>query len=234
MFEIQILTLFPEVLVPFLSASLLGKGAEKGILKFGLTQIRDFATDRHRTVDDTPYGGGPGMVLRADVLHAAWKSVAGDLENPRTVLLSPQGKRFDHTLAREWAKSERPLILVCGHYEGVDERFVELCVDEEVSIGDYVLTGGELAAGVIADACSRWVGGVVGQEASVSTDSLEGDLLKYPQYTRPRLFEGLEVPSVLLSGDHARISEWRQVQSEGRTQLKRPDLWARRRKGMGS
>lgn len=219
------LSLFPEVFGPIVESSLLGKARERGVLAFVATQIRDFAVDRHRTVDDTPYGGGDGMLLKADILHAAWKrAVPRRSATTRTILLSPQGPRLTAEKARELA-GYRKLVLVCGHYEGVDERFIETCVDEELSIGDYVLTGGELPALVVTDAVARWIPGVVGKEGSVTGDSLEGGLLKYPQYTRPREFQGREVPEVLLSGNHGKIREWREAQMRERTARKRPDLW---------
>jgi tRNA (guanine37-N1)-methyltransferase len=220
------LTLFPEIFEPILNSSLLGKAQKKGLALFQTIQIRDFATDRHRTVDDTPYGGGEGMILKADVLYAAWqKAVSGCTPGakPLTILLSPQGPKFDQDMAKELA-THRDIILVCGHYEGVDERFIELCVDREVSIGDYVLTGGELPAMVMADAITRLVPGVVGNEQSVTRDSLEGGLLKYPQYTRPSEFQGLGIPPILLSGDHQAIAKWREAQMRERTAKKRPDL----------
>jgi len=231
--SIQFLTLFPEIIAPALQASLLGKAAQKGLLSFGVIQIRDFSTHKHHTVDDTPYGGGEGMLLRVDVLHAAWKSVVGregaaEAGRRRTILMSPQGPRLTQAKAKELAQYEE-LVLVCGHYEGVDERFIELCCDEELSIGDYVLTGGELPALVVTDVVARLVSGVVGNEQSVSRDSLEpgedgATLLKYPQYTRPREFEGLVVPEVLLGGNHGEIERWRRAQSLERTRRKRPDL----------
>jgi len=223
--SIRFLTLFPELIEPSLKTSLLGKATARGLMQFGVTQIRDFATNKHRTVDETPYGGGEGMLLRVDVLHSAWKSIVH--ESPgrrrRTLLLSPQGRHLTQVKAQELLGFDE-LILVCGHYEGVDERFIELCVDEEISIGDYVLTGGELPALVVADVVTRLVPGVVGNEASISEDSLEQGLLKYPQYTRPRVYEGLEVPEVLLGGNHQEIARWRQQQRLERTRLKRPDL----------
>jgi tRNA (guanine37-N1)-methyltransferase len=210
---------------PFFATSLIGKAREKGLVSFQLTQIREFAADKHRTVDDTPFGGGEGMVLKPDVLEAAWRS-AGPDEPPgtRTILLSPQGRVLDQEKTRELASCPK-LILVCGHYEGVDERFVESCVDEEISIGDYVLTGGELPAMVLADAVIRRLPGVVGNERSIAEESLEEGLLKYPQYTRPREFQGATVPEVLLGGDHQAIAAWRRERMLERTERKRPDLW---------
>lgn len=204
----------------------MGKARARGLVSYDLIQIRDFATDKHRTVDDTPYGGGEGMVMKVDVLHAAWKAAGGERPAPQgaaTIFLSPQGQHFDQDMAKELAQYSH-LILVCGHYEGVDERFVDLCVDREVSVGDYVLTGGELPAMVMADAITRLVPGVVGNERSITQDSLEGNLLKYPQYTRPREFQGLQVPEVLLGGDHQAIAAWRGRQMQERTARKRPDL----------
>jgi len=219
------LTLFPELLQPLFQASLMGKAADKGMVSFHFIQIRDFAKDRHRTTDEPPYGGGEGMVLKADVLWDAWKAAGGGQDGTRTLLLSPQGTPFQQEIARDLAENCENLILVCGHYEGVDERFIQLCVDQEVSIGDYVLTGGELPAAVIADAVTRLIPGVVGNERSITEDSFEGGLLKYPQYTRPRVFEGLEVPELLMSGNHKKIAEWRHQQRLDRTREKRPDLW---------
>jgi tRNA (guanine37-N1)-methyltransferase len=233
--KFHFLTLFPEVFSPVLGSSLLGKAQTNQRVSFDLTQIRDFATDKHRSVDDTPYGGGEGMLLKVDVLCAAWKSAhakatsSGPSARVRTILMSPQGPLLTQEKAKELA-TYSDLIVVCGHYEGVDERFIELCVDEEISIGDYVLTGGELPAMVLADAVTRLLPGVVGNESSVSNDSLEGGLLKYPQYTRPREFEGKTVPEVLLSGDHGAIEKWRRLQMETRTLKKRPDLLAGRKK----
>ncbi len=227
--QFHLISLFPEVFKTVLESSLLGKAQKKGLVTYSLTQIRDFARDKHRTVDDTPFGGSEGMLLKPDILCDAWESVMQKVpveETPKlkTILLSPQGRLLDQALARELAQSTH-LILVCGHYEGVDERFIELCVDQEVSIGDYVLTGGELPALVLVDAVTRLVPGVVGNERSITEESLENGLLKYPQYTRPREFRDLKVPDVLLSGDHGAIGAWRQNQMLDRTEKKRPDLW---------
>lgn len=227
--EFVFLTLFPESFGNFLETSLIGKARARGLVSFQLVSIRDFATDRHRTVDDTPFGGGEGMVMKPDVLHCAWlKALEGrPREECLTLLTSPQGKLFDQPTAHELRGRGGRLVVICGHYEGIDERFIEQCVDREISIGDYVLTGGELPAMVIAEAVTRLVPGVVGNERSISRESLEGGLLKYPQYTRPREFQGAEVPEVLLGGNHAAIEEWRRAQMLERTRVKRPDLWAK-------
>jgi tRNA (guanine37-N1)-methyltransferase len=225
--KFHFLTLFPEVFASTLESSLLGKARKKGLVSFQTHSIREFATDKHRTVDDTPYGGGAGMLMRVDVLHAAWKAArtsATPDERVCTILLSPQGPHFTQAMAKELVRDYDRLILVCGHYEGVDERFVELCVDREVSIGDYVLTGGELPALVMTDTITRLIPGVVGNEDSITGDSLEDGLVKYPQYTRPREYEGMSVPEVLLGGDHGAIARWRKAESERRTARKRPDL----------
>jgi tRNA (guanine37-N1)-methyltransferase len=226
------LTLFPEVFAPILASSLLGKAQANSHVSFEVIQIRDFSTDKHRTVDDTPYGGGEGMLLKVDVLHAAWKSVREKLTGKtRTLLMSPQGPLLTQEKSKQLVTFDH-LIVVCGHYEGVDERFIELCAagpeGEEISVGDYVLTGGELPALVLADAVTRLIPGVVGNDCSVANDSLEAGLLKYPQYTRPREYEGKAVPEILLSGDHGAIEKWRRTEMERRTRKKRPDLKTKR------
>lgn len=177
-------------------------------------------------MDDAPYGGGAGMVICADVLFEAWQKVTAPLKDPKTLLLSPQGRLLTSETAREWADLSN-IVLICGHYEGVDERFVEECVDDEISIGDYVLTGGEIPAMAVIDAVSRFCPGVVGKEESVESDSLEGGLLKYPQFTRPPEFRNRKVPDILLSGNHREIKRWREGQSAQVTQRKRPDLWTK-------
>ncbi len=229
--KISYLSLFPGMIDQGLSHSLVGKARASNQFELEFIQIRDFAKNKHRTVDDTCYGGGAGMLLRADVLFEAWSSVTSLEEKnsdspsrPFTVLLSPQGRLLTQDLAKDWVKRYEHIVFVCGHYEGVDERFIDACVDEELSIGNYVLTGGEFAAVVASDVLIRLVPGVVGNEESVSSDSLEGGLLKAPQYTRPPEFLGRKVPEVLLSGNHAKIAEWRKAQSLERTHRKRPDL----------
>lgn len=221
----HILTLFPEVFEPFLQSSLIGKAVESGRVSFELIQIRNFATDKHRRVDDSPYGGGEGMLMKVDVLYEAWRSVRSRCSaQTRTLLLSPQGKPFEQGDAIKFAETEEDLILVCGHYEGVDERFIELCVDQEVSLGDFVLTGGEVPAMALLDAVTRVIPGVVGNPESIQKDSFEGGLLKHPQYTRPEEFQGKRVPPILLSGNHAEIENWKREQSLAVTRQKRPDL----------
>ncbi len=206
-----------------LKASLIGRAQLQGVVKFRAVQVRDFALDKHRTVDDFPYGGGPGMLMRADVLGRAVESVPKHPTSTRTVFLSPQGGLLTQPKAKQLSRLSQ-LIVICGHYEGVDQRFIDRYVDEELSIGDYVLTGGEPAAIVLADVVSRLVPGVVGDPASVQEESLENNLLKYPQYTRPPEVEGQGIPSILLSGDHGKIKAWRMEQSRAVTLQKRPDL----------
>jgi tRNA (guanine37-N1)-methyltransferase len=230
--RISYLSLFPNLISEGLNHSLVGKAIQQKKIELNFVQIRDFAKDKHKSVDDIIFGGGAGMLLKADVLFEAWSSVMAPLralEIPRkvkTVLLSPQGPLFQQNTAKTWVETCDEIIFVCGHYEGVDERFIELCVDEEASIGDYVLTGGELPAMVMSDVLIRLLPEVIGDSSSVTTDSLENGLLKWPQYTRPRDFQGLAVPEVLVGGNHKLIEQWRAEQSETRTRTKRPDLWA--------
>ena len=231
--RIQVLTIFPELFAPFLATSLVGRAMARGLLSVEVRDLRDFAEDRHRSVDDEPYGGGGGMVMMAPpwiravrALSAADAAAAGGGEaGPWRVLLSPQGARLDDAKVRQLAARGR-LLLLCGRYEGIDERVRLSVVDEEVSIGDYVLSGGELPAMVLIEAVSRQVPGVVKLAESVSQDSFRGGLLDHPHYTRPPLVEGLPVPEVLLSGDHAAIRRWRQEQALAATRAKRPDLLA--------
>lgn len=220
----DILTLFPEMFTGPFSASILRRAVDKGIIRINLTNIRDYSPNRHRTVDDAPFGGGAGMIMEPEPIIRALEAVRQKREGKTgpVILLCPQGERFTQALARELSREEH-LVLICGHYEGVDERVREY-VTGEISIGDYVLTGGELAAMVVVDAVSRHVPGVLGEETAPATDSFADGLLEHPQYTRPRSFQGLEVPEVLLSGHHARIARWRREEALIRTLVRRPEL----------
>lgn len=219
----SVITLFPEMFKA-LEYGITGRALQDGILRLELINPRDFATDKHKTVDDHPYGGGPGMVMMAEPLCAAIDAAKAKCPTPAKVIyLSPQGKRFDQPAAKHLAQQES-IILLAGRYEGIDQRIIDEVVDEEWSIGDYILTGGELAAMAMIDATSRLLPGVVGDYESVTTDSLENGLLKYPQYTRPENFRGKSVPKVLLSGHHEDIRRWREQESLRQTQEKRPDL----------
>ena len=223
--RVDVLTIFPELLSPFLAASLIGKARERGLLEVRVHDLRGFTEDRHRSVDDEPYGGGGGMVMMAPPWIRAVRAVS-EGRSPWRVLLSPQGARLDDAKVRELA-GRRDLVLLCGRYEGIDERVRETVVDEEVSIGDYVLSGGELPAMVLIEALSRQVPGVVGFADSVANDSFRGGLLDHPHYTRPPVVEGLAVPEVLTSGDHAAIRRWRDREALRATLEKRPDLLER-------
>jgi len=226
--RVQVLTIFPELFAPFLSTSLVGRAIEKGLLEVRVHDLREFTEDRHRSVDDEPYGGGGGMVMMAPPWIRAVRAVSGE-EGSRAwrVLLSPQGARLDDAKVRELADRSAGgsgLVLMCGRYEGIDERVRLTVVDEEISIGDYVLSGGELPAMVLIEALSRQVPGVVGLAGSVENDSFRGGLLDHPHYTRPPVVEGLTVPEVLASGDHAKIRRWRECEALRATLEKRPDL----------
>jgi len=224
--RIDILTLFPEMFAPVLGTSIPKRAAEKGLVSYHLTNLRDFATDAHQSVDDKPFGGGPGMVMMCPVVFDAVEHIERQDERRATrVLLSPQGRRFDQRVAEEYAKRER-LLLIAGHYEGFDERIVQgLAPVDELSIGDYVLSGGELAAMVVIDAVVRLLPGALGAETGAADDSFAGGLLEHPQYTRPREYRGMTVPDVLLSGNHQAIAAWRLEQRKLRTRQRRPDLW---------
>ncbi|HEX2642076.1 MAG TPA: tRNA (guanosine(37)-N1)-methyltransferase TrmD [Thermoanaerobaculia bacterium] len=227
--RVQVLTIFPELFGPFLATSLVGRAIEKGLLDVRVHDLREFSEDRHRSVDDEPYGGGGGMVMMAPPWIRAVRTLSeapGGEQRPWRILMSPQGARLDEPRVRELA-ARRDLILMCGRYEGIDERVRQTVVDEEVSIGDYVLSGGELPAMVLIEAVSRQVPGVVKLADSVEQDSFRNGLLDYPHYTRPPMVEGLEVPEVLLSGNHAAIRRWREEQALRATREKRPDLLAR-------
>jgi tRNA (guanine37-N1)-methyltransferase len=220
-----ILTLFPSIFNSPLGESLIKKARDKGLLEFNIVNIRDFASDIHRTCDDAPFGGGAGMVMKAEPIRDAMEHVDKARGRPRYVFLTPLGRRFDQELASRFSRIDH-LALVCGRYEGVDERILGL-VEEEVSIGDFVLSGGEAAALVVIDAVARLVPGVLGNEASPVDESFRDGLLEYPQYTRPREFLGMEVPEALLSGNHEEIRRWRRKESIRRTILRRPDLMER-------
>ena len=217
--KIDILTLFPEMFEP-LKQSILGRAIENNLIEINLINIRDFSKDKHKKVDDTPYGGGAGMVIRADVVYDAFKSLKST--NAKTIFLSPQGSTLNQNKVQELSNEEH-LILLCGHYEGIDQRVLDEIVDEEISIGDYVLTGGELPAMVLVDAVSRYVDGVINKE-SVEEESFSNGLLEYPQYTKPDLFRGRVVPEILKSGNHKKISEYRKNESIRITKKYRPDL----------
>jgi tRNA (guanine37-N1)-methyltransferase len=224
--RVQVITLFPEEFTPLVSLGVTGRGISSGKVELELLNPRDFASDRHRTVDDRPYGGGPGMVMAVEPLRStirAAKDRAAQDVMTRVSMLSPQGRPLDQSAVRELAQREE-LILVCGRYEGIDERLIELEIDEEWSIGDYVLSGGELAAAVLIDAVTRLLPDVLGDEQSAQQDSFTDGLLECEHYTRPEKIEGLAVPPVLLSGDHGAIEQWRRKQSLGRTWLRRPEL----------
>lgn len=224
--KIDILTLFPEFFSHFLSTSIIGRALEAGAAKIQPTNIRDYAFDRHKRVDDYCYGGGPGMLMKPEPLARAIDDVKGS--DSVVVFLSPKGEPFTQQIAAELSQAEH-LILICGHYEGIDQRVIDSRVDREISIGDYVLTGGEIPAMVVSDAVIRLLPGVLG-EGSAEDESMQSGLLEYPQYTRPRIFEGMEVPEVLLSGNHQRIEDWRKEQSLLETKKKRRDLFEKYQK----
>ena len=217
--KFDVLTLFPEMF-DNLKQSIIGKAQEKELIDINLVNIRDFSTDKHKKVDDTPYGGGAGMVMMPDVVYRAYNSVK--TENAKVIYMSPQGKTLNQKKVEDLAKQDH-LIILCGHYEGIDQRVLDKIVDEEISIGDYVLTGGEIPAMVLIDSVSRYVEGVL-KEDSIKEESFSNGLLEYPQYTRPEVFEGEKVPEILLSGHHEKINEWRKQKSLEITKQKRPDL----------
>ena len=217
--KLSIITLFPEVFHPILNSSILKRAQEKGLVNFKLINLRDFGEGKHQQVDDRPYGGGAGMVLRADILTKAVHKV----RSHKIILMSASGKPYKQTKAREFSKLKH-LIIVCGHYEGIDQRFIDKYVDEEISIGDYVLTGGEVPAMVIIDSITRLIPGVLQKPEAIINESFSEGLLEYPQYTRPEEFEGEKVPEVLLSGNHAEIKKWRSQKSLEKTKKIRPDL----------
>ena len=220
---IDILTLFPDMISGFLNESIIKRSINKGLVTINIHDFRKYSLRSNNQVDDTPYGGGAGMVIKPDVIYDAYRSIVDKLDyKPKLIYLTPQGKVFNQKIARELA-NEKHLILLCGHYEGIDQRVLDKVVDEEISIGDYVLTGGELPAMVLIDAISRNIDGVLDDESLVD-ESFNNDLLEYPQYTRPEVFMGEKVPEVLLSGHHANIEKWRREKSLEITKKKRPDL----------
>lgn len=228
--KVEILTLFPEMFKGPFSESMLKIAQAKGIVKIRVHDLRQWTDDRHRTADDKPFGGGSGMVMKVEPAYKALKELlgvrpdSGKRKSDETIILmTPQGETFDQGLAKKLSKM-KSLILICGHYEGVDER-IRALVDLEISIGDYVLTGGEIPACVVVDAITRLIPGVLGDPACLHTETFENGLLEYPQYTRPRVFEGMVVPEVVVSGDHKKIDEWRCLQAMKRTKEKRPDLY---------
>ena len=221
--KIAILSLFPEMFQSFLSTSIIGRAREEQLIDIRPVDIRPYSDKKHKNTDDYPFGGGAGMVMTAQPIMDAMAAASAALPQARRIYLGPRGKRLTTALARELAR-EDSLILLCGHYEGVDQRALDACIDEEISIGDYILTGGELAAMVLTDCVARFVPGVLGSEESPEEESFSDGLLEYPQYTRPREIRGLSVPEVLLSGDHEKIRQWRRRESLQATARFRPDL----------
>ncbi len=227
MWQAQVFTLYPEVFPGPLSKGLYGKALSKKLWDLNIVNIRDAAEDKHKTVDDTPYGGGSGMLLKADVLAKSLDQ--NKIEEEKVIYLSPKGKKFDQNYARELS-NEKSVSFICGHFEGVDERVLSTRNIEEISIGDYILSGGETAAFVMIDSILRLLPGVLGNENSRIDESFENGLLEYPQYTKPQIWEEKAVPEVLLSGDHSKIKDWRLSQSEAITRVRRPDLWQKYKK----
>ena len=227
MWQAQVFTLYPEIFPGPLSKGLYGKALSKKLWDLNIINIRDAAEDKHKTVDDTPYGGGSGMLLKADVLAKSLDQ--NKIEGERIIYLSPRGKKFDQNCAQKLS-NEKSVSFICGHFEGVDERVLSTRNIEEISIGDYILSGGETAAFVMIDSILRLLPGVLGNENSKADESFENGLLEYPQYTKPQIWEEKAVPEVLLSGDHSKIKDWRLSQSEAITRVRRPDLWQKYKK----
>ena len=227
MFQVKIFTLYPDFFPGILSKGIYGRAIEKSLWNLDVINIRDYAKDKHKTVDDTPYGGGEGMVLKPDVVA---KALDQNLKkNEKIIYLTPKGKTFDQNKAKKFL-NEKKINILCGHFEGIDQRVIESRGIEEISIGDYILSGGETAAYVILDSILRLVPGVLGNENSYKDESFENGLLEYPQYTKPQIWEKTPVPEVLLSGDHSKIKDWRLSQSEAITRDRRPDLWQKHNK----
>ena len=224
--RIDIMTLFPDAIHAMMDQSIIGRAQERGYITIATHQIRDYTTNKQMQVDDYPYGGGRGAVMQADPLFRCWYHVISTFGPGRTIFLSPCGRVFTQSVARELKERYSHLILVCGHYEGVDQRFLDECVDEEISMGDFVLTGGEIPAMAVCDAVCRMVPGVLPDEECFTEESHWNGLLEYPQYSRPAAWHGREVPPILVSGDHAKVAAWRKKESYKRTMLRRPDLFA--------
>lgn len=223
--RIDILTLFPDSVIDVLSDSILGRAQERGFIRIAAHQIREYTASKQCQVDDYPYGGGRGAIMQADPLYRCWEAVCDQAGGPvHTVFLSPCGKTFTQQDAIRLSKMEN-VVLVCGHYEGIDQRFIDECVDEEISLGDFVLTGGEIAAMAVTDAVCRMVPGVLADPECFEDESHFNGMLEYPQYSRPAVWHGREVPAILLSGDHAKVAQWRRMQSIKRTQERRPDMY---------
>ena len=227
MFLSRIFTLYPEFYPGFLNKGLYGKALSKNIWDLEIVNIRDFANDKHKTVDDTPYGGGFGMLMRPDVLANSLDKKIKSTE--KIIYLSPKGKLFNQNMAKKLSK-EKTINLICGHFEGVDQRLIQSRVIEEISIGDFILSGGEAASFIVLDSILRLIPGIIGNNKSISEESFENNLLEYPQYTKPQIWEKKGIPEVLLSGDHAKIKDWRLSQSEAITRDRRPDLWQKYKK----
>ena len=227
MFQVKIFTLYPDFFPGILSKGIYGRAIEKSLWNLDVINIRDYAKDKHKTVDDTPYGGGEGMVLKPDVVAKALDQ--NIKKNEKIIYLTPKGKSFDQNKAKKFL-NEKKINILCGHFEGIDQRVIESRGIEEISIGDYILSGGETAAYVILDSILRLVPGVLGNENSYKDESFENGLLEYPQYTKPQIWEKTPVPEVLLSGDHSKIKDWRLSQSEAITRHRRPDLWQKYKK----
>ena len=227
MYRVDIMTLFDLTVGDVLSESILGRAQERDILRIQAHQIRDYTLNKQKQVDNYPYGGGHGAVMQADPLYQCWRHIVDSYGPGRTIYLSPAGTTFRQEKAKELAREYDHLILVCGHYEGIDERFIEECVDEELSLGDFVLTGGELAAMAVADSVCRMVPGVLPEQSCYTDESHWNGLLEYPQYSRPEVWHGRAVPPVLLSGHHGNVDDWRKKESYKRTMVRRPDMFAR-------
>ena len=227
MFQVKIFSLYPDLFPGILSKGIYGRAIEKSLWNLDVINIRDYAKDKHKTVDDTPYGGGEGMVLKPDVVAKALDQ--NIKKNEKIIYLTPKGKTFDQNKAKKFL-NEKKINILCGHFEGIDQRVIESRGIEEISIGDYILSGGETAAYVILDSILRLVPGVLGNENSYKDESFENGLLEYPQYTKPQIWEKTPVPEVLLSGDHSKIKDWRLSQSEAITRHRRPDLWQKYKK----